>query len=149
MSKLRTVAPIGPIRTGHPWAFTQNVAATPKSLFDCMTLGPNPKRIKRGNHLRPSRARVDPVNAVCRIRFDPAVVIGDGMSIGRNRLPAHRMPRGTHVERPAIGLGLTQLGPDGGHERVAGIIFEDRMSENRGFAEPTGVVQCSGGPSRL
>jgi hypothetical protein len=28
--------------TGHPWAFTANVLATPKSLLDCMTAGENP-----------------------------------------------------------------------------------------------------------
>jgi hypothetical protein len=28
--------------TGQPWALTQNVLATPKSLLDCMTAGEKP-----------------------------------------------------------------------------------------------------------
>ena len=38
----RTVAPNGPCGTGQPWALTANVLATPKSLFDCMTVGEKP-----------------------------------------------------------------------------------------------------------
>src|SRR4029079_17868719 len=40
----RTVEPKGPYGTGQPWALTQNVAATPKSWFDCMTAGEKPMR---------------------------------------------------------------------------------------------------------
>ena len=38
----RTVEPNGPYGTGQPCALTQNVLATPKSAFDCMTAGEKP-----------------------------------------------------------------------------------------------------------
>jgi hypothetical protein len=37
-----TVEPKGPCGTGQPWALTQNVLPTPKSLLDCITAGEKP-----------------------------------------------------------------------------------------------------------
>jgi hypothetical protein len=118
MRSARTVEPNGPCGTGQPCALTQNVLATPKSLFDCITPGKS-RACRRRYDIRPARTCIDPVDAGGGVGLDVAAFEGDRRAVARQALPAHGMARGADRDRPLRRRGLREFGAQRGNELVA------------------------------
>ena len=97
----RTVLPQPLNGTGQPCALTENVLATPKSLFDCITAGEKP--IASSLAMTTDQRVPAPTRYVLPrgVGLEPLLIErGDGAVRGE-ALPAHRVARRAGDERTA------------------------------------------------
>jgi hypothetical protein len=91
---------------------TEKVAPTPKSLFDCITAGEKPDRVEMRDYLMPARAGMDAVGLGGVIEFALINIESHCHAIADQRLPAHRMARGTDRDGAARCRSILQLSPE-------------------------------------
>ena len=66
------------------------------------------------------------------------------MAVTRNGLSTHGMPGSADVDRPPLGGRGLQLGAQGSQKRLAGVVLQDRVFEDRGWRQQRCIVQRTG-----